>query len=164
MHVIRQLEEYLSRLDIFSNDTEINPFEQRVGRIATRTYFVLFFLLFFLYILFNALTTETVSITIYEPSQNEFERLQELFPNTIVCPCRNTAVPHESFISLTPLIHPICLSGFVSDEWILYTINTIDRLAEFSVSLWFVVFLLLLETFVIQQEVRIYISRSESHA
>ena len=134
MHILRELKEYLLRLDIFSNDTKTNQFEQRVGRVATRIYFILFFLLFLIYILFNALITETVSVTFYEPSQNEFERLQELYPNTIVCPCRNTAIPHESFISLTPIIHPICLSGFVSDEWILYTINTIDRLAVFSVS------------------------------
>mgnify|MGYP006892795620 CR=1 FL=1 len=137
MNVKRQVKEYLLQLDIFSDDTETNELEKRIGRIATRIFFVLFNLLFLLYILFNSISTKIISQTIYHPSQDEYERLLVRYSETLTCPCRNTAISHESFIHVTPTMHPMCLSGFITDAWISYTINTIDRLSVISVSFLF---------------------------
>lgn len=127
MRLLHRVKEYFLSLDIFSSDTETNQLKQRIGRLATRLYFLLFCLLFILYIIFTASSNEEVSITLYDPSQSEFERLENIYPDTLVCPCRNIAVPYGSFISVTPVIHPICSSGFVSNEWISYVTNTVDR-------------------------------------
>lgn len=134
MNITRQLKQYLLKLDIFSNDTQNDEFENRIGRIATRIFFLLFIFLFLIYILFNTLSIKTVSETIYHPTQDQYEHLQARYPETLVCPCRNIAIHHESFISLIPTFHPICLSGFVTDAWILYTINTVDRSSIITVS------------------------------
>ena len=140
MRPLHQLKEYILSLNIFSNETETNQFEQRVGRAATRVYIMLFCFLFVLYIIFNAATNEEVSITVYDPLQSEFERLEALYPNNLVCSCRNIAVPYESFIEITPIIHPICSSGFVSNEWLSYITNTVDRGAVLYVGFVFFIF------------------------
>lgn len=137
MRFLHQIKEYLLSLDIFSSDSETNMFERRLGRLATRVYCLLFCLFFILYIAFNVSLDETVSMTVYRPSQSEFERLEELYSNNLVCSCNNIAVPYESFINVTPIIHPICSSGFVSNEWISYVTNSIERGAPIYVRFLF---------------------------
>lgn len=126
MNFLRRLKEYFLSLNIFSNDTETNLFELRIGRVATRIYLFIFIILILIYIIFNAITTEMKSITIYNPSENEFEDLQNRYSNSLVCPCRNIVISYESFVNIIPTIHEICLSGFIKNEWISYITNTID--------------------------------------
>ena len=127
MEHCRRLNEYLLSLDIFSDDVELDQTERRTGRVATRIYILIFTIILILYALFNTLTTEITAITVSNPSQSDFENLQALYSETLICPCREIAVAYRSFILITPKIHPVCTSGFVTNEWLSYMTNTVDR-------------------------------------
>lgn len=133
MHFLKKLKEYFLTLDLFSKNGETNQLERRIGRIVTRSYLFIFIIILLSHIIYNAITTEVISITIYNPTQNQFENLQNRYSNNVSCPCRNIGISYESFINVTPTIHEICLSGFVSDEWRSYTTNTIDPLDRITI-------------------------------
>jgi hypothetical protein len=44
--------------------------------------------------------------------------MQDLHPNTLECPCSQTAIPFNTFISFAPTFHQVCSSNFVADYWI----------------------------------------------
>jgi hypothetical protein len=58
-------------------------------------------------------------MTVPTPSLTTYKHLQELYPNVLQCTCLNVVVPYETFISLSPTLHQVCSSDFVSESWIL---------------------------------------------
>ena len=127
MERLRRLRAYLFLFDIFSSEIENDEAEKRVGRLATRVYIFIFTVILILYALFNILPTDTALRTVSNPSQSDFERLQTRYPHSLTCPCSEIAVQYRSFIHIIPIIHPVCSSGFVTNEWLSYMTNTVDR-------------------------------------
>jgi hypothetical protein len=37
---------------------------------------------------------------------------------TLECPCSNKIIPYEKFISFSPILHQVCSSDLVTDQWI----------------------------------------------
>ena len=58
-------------------------------------------------------------MTVKNCSLTSYKQLQDLYPNTLKCPCSNVTVPYSEFISLSLTLHQVCSSDFVSDSWIL---------------------------------------------
>ena len=58
----------------------------------------------------------TMSVT--DPSLTVYKRLQDLYPNTLKCPCSNITVPYSSFTLVSITLHQVCSSDFISDSWI----------------------------------------------
>lgn len=56
-------------------------------------------------------------MTIETPSAEDFIILQSLQYAKISCPCQTITTPYEAFITLEPVFHPVCSSGFVTREW-----------------------------------------------
>ena len=52
-----------------------------------------------------------MSLTVYK-------HLQDLYPDTLQCPCSNVTVSYASCVSLSFTLHQVCSSDFVSDAWI----------------------------------------------
>lgn len=69
-------------------------------------------------ILFNSLAIETISITEENVSLERFKHLQDLYSNSIICPCSNIFVLYSELISFSPRLHHVCSSDFIRDEWI----------------------------------------------
>lgn len=56
--------------------------------------------------------------SISNPSLNNYIDLQRLHPAELRCPCSTIAIPYHRFMSLSPTLHQICSSDFITDRWI----------------------------------------------
>ena len=86
---------------------------------------------FLVLLLFTSLSTEKVTITSLNPSLITYNDLQELYSQTLRCPCSTTTIQYEAFISLSPILHQVCSSGFVKDPWL----STMTSIATFRMSI-----------------------------
>ncbi|CAF4078850.1 unnamed protein product, partial [Adineta steineri] len=68
-------------------------------------------------LLFNSLSTQTATVTILNPSLITYKNLQTLHSATLKCPCSTKTISYRSFVSLSPALHQVCSSGFVTDDW-----------------------------------------------
>ncbi|CAF1633602.1 unnamed protein product, partial [Adineta steineri] len=68
-------------------------------------------------LLFNSLSTQTATVTILNPSLTAYKNLQTLHSATLNCPCSTKTISYRSFVSLSPALHQVCSSGFVTDDW-----------------------------------------------
>ncbi|CAF4007513.1 unnamed protein product, partial [Adineta steineri] len=56
-----------------------------------------------------------------QPSLSDYKQLEEKYSNTLLCPCTSVSNEYNKFISsFTPTFNQVCLSDFVSDEWLNY--------------------------------------------
>ncbi|CAF3879329.1 unnamed protein product [Adineta steineri] len=69
-------------------------------------------------LLFNSLKSQTVTIIEKNPSLTKYNQLQILYPDTLTCPCANTTMPYETFVSLSPIFHQVCSSNLINESWI----------------------------------------------
>ena len=67
--------------------------------------------------------THTITKTELSPSFTKYKQLQIAYPNTIKCPCSNSANRYEKFVSSNHTLHQVCSSDFVNDSWILMLTN-----------------------------------------
>ncbi|CAF1442866.1 unnamed protein product [Adineta steineri] len=44
--------------------------------------------------------------------------VQEYVSKTLKCPCSNVIIPHQQFVSLSPVFHQVCKSDFVTEKWL----------------------------------------------
>jgi hypothetical protein len=73
---------------------------------------------FLVLLLFTSLDTQTVTITVTNPSLTTFNDLQVLYSDSLKCPCSTVAIPYQKFLSLSPILHQVCSSDFVGDSWL----------------------------------------------
>ncbi len=52
------------------------------------------------------------------PSLITYNNLQVLYLSTLRCSCSVMTIPYRAFITLSPTLHQICSSDFVSEPWI----------------------------------------------
>lgn len=70
-------------------------------------------------LLFVALVQwETRVITVELVTSSLFRELYSKHADTLSCPCSETIVPYERFVSNAVSFHPLCTSVFVKNEWI----------------------------------------------
>ena len=81
-------------------------------------------------ILFTSLETEIITTTASNPSVTTYNSLQKLYPNTLRCPCSSTTIPYEQFLTLSPTLHQVCSSDFITDSWLTILQNAVDYNAE----------------------------------
>ena len=61
---------------------------------------------------------QTQLVTVSNITPLLFDRLYLEHGETLSCPCKNTTVSYEAFVSTTISFHPVCSSVFVSEQWI----------------------------------------------
>ncbi|UJR12441.1 hypothetical protein I4U23_016617 [Adineta vaga] len=61
--------------------------------------------------------TKMLTKTVSKPPLIDYERLQIEHFDTLRCPCSTMIIPYKNFISLSPILHQVCSSDFVSDRW-----------------------------------------------
>lgn len=49
--------------------------------------------------------------------QTYIERLQNLYPNTLSCPCSQIIISQREFINLFPRFHAVCSSSYIFQQW-----------------------------------------------
>ncbi|CAF1027849.1 unnamed protein product [Adineta steineri] len=72
---------------------------------------------FFTFLLITWLSTKLDTVKVWNPSLFDYNNLERLNSNTLICPCSTTSIPYDKFISLSPTLHQVCSSEFVSDRW-----------------------------------------------
>ncbi|CAF4550094.1 unnamed protein product [Rotaria sp. Silwood2] len=60
----------------------------------------------------------TVDGQLSEPSLDTFQQLQAQYPESLICPCVTITIPYKEFMTVEILLHQICSSSFISQEWI----------------------------------------------
>lgn len=83
---------------------------------------------FLVLLLFTSLSTQVITITVPNPSLNTYNDLQNLYSNSLRCPCSTMTIPYQNFISMSPTLHQVCSSDFVDDRWI--------SILELSTTFW----------------------------
>ena len=114
MKITRLGVEKLLQLNIFLDVKSLQ--EQNKKRIrdqvlATRIYLLLFVTCLIILILFNSLATKMISVTVFEPSIDTYDRLYAAHPNTLTCSCRAVSILYREFISIKSVQHPVRFSA-----------------------------------------------------
>ncbi|CAF0939190.1 unnamed protein product [Adineta steineri] len=73
---------------------------------------------FFTFLLITWLSTKLDTVKVWNPSLFDYNNLERLNSNKPICPCSTTRMPYHTFISLSPTLHQVCSSDFVSDRWV----------------------------------------------
>ncbi|CAF1196645.1 unnamed protein product [Adineta steineri] len=120
MGLLSRLKKSLQELNLFKKippSQDENILQQE--RHTTRLYLILFFLALTILILFTSITPQSISVTVPSPSFTDFIQLYAKHSDTLRCPCEQTTIKYRQFISsIKPIYHEICLSDFVSADWI----------------------------------------------
>ena len=73
---------------------------------------------------------ETVVITVYNPTLEEYQDLEILHRDHIRCPCTMISSPHHRFVSLSPRFHQICTSDLLDKRWISFLEQSKNSIIE----------------------------------
>jgi hypothetical protein len=118
MTIYRTIRDALMKLNLFETaSAHQDPFELKTTQITTRIYLGVLLLALFVITSYIAVTYHIETKTVDHPSDEEFLRLWSAYPNTLLCPCSDGVIPYESFVSISPVYHPLCSSFLVSREW-----------------------------------------------
>ncbi|CAF4239831.1 unnamed protein product, partial [Rotaria sordida] len=63
-------------------------------------------------------SVRTNTVIIQSPKQNSFEKLSTQYPTTLSCPCTQSSIRYDQFLSFDTIYHPICTSQFVNQTFI----------------------------------------------
>ncbi|CAF1524757.1 unnamed protein product [Adineta ricciae] len=109
---------FLKELNLYRTtaDRTVNGIKKQ--QMVTRVYLILLAISFTSLLLFHTLNTETVTITISNPSLDAYTDLEKSYNDTLRCPCSTMLTAYERFVSLSARMHQLCSSDFVSDRWI----------------------------------------------
>lgn len=115
----RSIRTKVTELNFFKTPTmRTDPFEYTTLKMATHIYLVLLCLSMVIILLFTWLNVQIKSKIIENPSLIDFEDLHKKYSSSLECPCKQIAIPHHLFISISPQFHPVCTSLFTSNEWL----------------------------------------------
>ncbi|CAF1446389.1 unnamed protein product [Adineta ricciae] len=110
--------QFIKELNLFKNIHDRTENSIRQQRITTRVYLILLFGSICALCLFASLSSTTTIVIELKPSLSTFQSLDVKYSTELQCPCSKQAIPHRSFISFFPILHQICRSIFVLDDWI----------------------------------------------
>jgi len=106
----------------------------RYQRYATRLYIFLIFISISFITLYTLLETSTQFKTILNPTQSQYEQLQQVYPQTLSCSCNSISISYFTFITIQPHYHQLCSSDLVSEQWETYTTSMKNSEPVFSSS------------------------------
>ena len=140
----------VKRLNLFKSSARRKPLDIRQQRVTTLSFLILFggqpdaefdmddfhllsgSVVYFL--LFNALRYKTITVTVDKPSVHAYRDLYSFHPDSLRCPCEQSVMAYEKFVSLAPIFHPVCSSDLVSEEWIAILVRI--RFSDSSNQAW----------------------------
>jgi hypothetical protein len=116
-------------LNLFETTLTRNDFyERQTARITTRVYLAILLITLGIITTYLLLPLRVHTVTVENPSQTIFENLHDKYSTTLQCPCSRIINSYELFTSLSPILHPVCSSLFISEAWIvsISSLNTED--------------------------------------
>ena len=71
--------------------------------------------------IYSLFSLQTYTVTVYDPTKQQFEQLANQSSIVISCPCRHLSMSYSSIMSIKPRFHQVCSSAFVqSEKWLSY--------------------------------------------
>ncbi|UJR17114.1 hypothetical protein I4U23_004010 [Adineta vaga] len=89
-------------------------------RYATRLYMFLIFNSIGLLTVSNLYKTTLQSKTIFQPTEFQYQQLQQDYSYTLSCLCNSISMSYSTFLTIQPNYHQLCSSDLISEQWILY--------------------------------------------
>ncbi|CAF4073640.1 unnamed protein product, partial [Adineta steineri] len=109
----------IKRINLFKDINETTEEDIKNQKISTIIFLILFTISIVALFLYSSLTPITKTVVVEQPSLFDYQQLEEKYSNTLLCPCTSVSNEYNKFISsFTPTFNQICLSDFVSDEWL----------------------------------------------
>jgi len=109
---------YLQRLNLFKKSDKRTDDDIKHQKIITRVYLILLLITITVLLLFNSFDTQTVTISISNPSLETYIDLQQSYSHTLRCPCSTMAIPYHKFMKFSPVLHQVCSSDFTTQKWL----------------------------------------------
>ncbi|CAF3086002.1 unnamed protein product [Rotaria sp. Silwood2] len=120
----RYLFDYVQTLNFYkSNSNDIDTI--RKERLSTLLFITPLFIFMISIIIYAALLSRTINVTVHNPSENKFKEIYDKYSNTLTCPCSRVTAQYSEFAYVQFTVHEVCNSEFVSQEWIdeIYSTN-----------------------------------------
>ncbi|UJR12567.1 hypothetical protein I4U23_016743 [Adineta vaga] len=95
----------------------VTSHELRNGIYSTRIFLFSLIVSLTALVLFGALLNETQTVTISNVTEEEYQKLEQKYSQTLRCPCQKISIEYKEFSSIQPILHPICSSVYVTDQW-----------------------------------------------
>lgn len=117
--ILRSMRNIIRQFNLFDRRNE-NEEERQIHRqrIANRVYIVLLIVILSVLIFYKSLTEEMFTETVTNPSESIYFQLQSAYPSSLRCQCSQMSINSEKFLSIQPILHPVCSSDLVSSGWI----------------------------------------------
>ena len=107
---------FVVRLNLFATSSQDAEKVHR-QRITTRVFIVVLLLSLYVLTFYEWTAIQMETVTVPRPSQAEYEQLYENHRPTLRCLCSQPFVPYSAFIQISPHLHQVCLSEFISPTW-----------------------------------------------
>ncbi|CAF1196346.1 unnamed protein product [Adineta ricciae] len=108
----------LKQQNLFKNVNNRSESSIKEQRLISRTYLTLLIGVICALILFMSFNREMVTITERNPSLQTYINLEQSHSMILRCPCSESAILYQKFLTLSPRLHQVCTSTFVEDSWI----------------------------------------------
>ncbi|CAF1660606.1 unnamed protein product, partial [Adineta ricciae] len=95
-HLLNVIYNSFKNLNLYN--TKLNT-EVRLQKLYTRIYILLFTSSLGVLIFYNAVVERSVTKTYPSPSIADYERLLNLYPDNVNCPCAYLAIPYDNFVT-----------------------------------------------------------------
>lgn len=100
----------LKTMNFFKKESSVTTDIRNVNDmavIATHFYIILFTCSIVILLLFNGLRQAKTSITIKNPSLNQFEQLYQQYSASLLCPCEQITISYKTFLSVSARMHQV---------------------------------------------------------
>ena len=87
-------------------------------QMVTRLYLILLVGILLIFAFHTAVSQQTFTKTIKNPSESTYFLLESSYPYSLHCPCSRMSIDYESILTIQPLYYPICTSDLISTQWI----------------------------------------------
>ncbi|CAF0777339.1 unnamed protein product [Adineta steineri] len=115
-NLVKKVKESIVQLNLFDSHSQ-DPHRVYRERILTRLYLILMTSAMTVLIFYTFLSMQTMNKTIMSPAQDQYEELQERYPDTLQCFCTEISIPYGELIEIKPIYHQVCTSDFVQSWW-----------------------------------------------
>lgn len=110
MAMIKRLIRKLGEVNFYADTETLRQDDEEELRdqiLSTRLYIVLMVTSIWILLISISLTERTTTIVVPKPSIDMYERLQAAYSTTLLCPCRQIAIPYSTFLSIEPTLHQV---------------------------------------------------------
>lgn len=105
-----QVKQYLKKFNLFESRASVKDGDTQALHteiITTRLFLILLSLIISVLLIYLSSTDVTQNILVRSPSIEVFERLYKQYSATLVCPCSQSTVRYDQFITVKPIYHEV---------------------------------------------------------